>query len=201
MDKKDLTRREFLKATGTGVVATTVGCSLLANGHADTGAKEEGFQEHGAQDVSFKLNGKQQTLKVPPRTTLLDALRQRLDVTGPKRVCDRGTCGACTVIKDGEPIYACLMLAVDAKGSEITTVEGLGTETSMSSVQKAFVEKDGLMCGFCTPGFVTAVHAVLAKNPNATMDEIKAGCRGNICRCGTFNRVFEAAVAAARGAK
>jgi xanthine dehydrogenase YagT iron-sulfur-binding subunit len=195
-----LSRRQLLKRAGTAAVATSVAGALLANGtKKDAPEEAQGFAETGAADITLKVNGKLRKLKVQPRTTLLDALRDRLQMTGAKRVCDRGTCGACTVLKDGKPIYACMMLAIDAQAAEITTVEGFGSEKQMSKVQKAFVEKDALMCGFCTPGFVTAVHAVLAANPKASIDEIREGCRGNICRCGTFNRVFEAAVEAAKG--
>jgi len=127
-------------------------------------------------------------------------MRDRLEpgITGPKLVCDQGTCGACTVIMDGKPVYSCLVLAVDAVGSKLTTVEGLGTPENMSAVQNAFVEHDGLMCGFCTPGFVTTVSAYLKQNSNPTLDEVREACKGNFCRCGTYPRVFEAALAAAK---
>jgi aerobic-type carbon monoxide dehydrogenase small subunit (CoxS/CutS family) len=155
--------------------------------------------EENTVDIKLKVDGKDRSLKVQPRTTLLDALRDRLDATAPKRVCDRGTCGACTVLKDGVPIYGCMMLAVDANGSNITTAAGFAQGDKLSDVQQAFVDKDGLMCGFCTPGFVVAISAALKAKPNATLAEIKEACRGNICRCGTFNRVFEAALAVAKG--
>lgn len=200
-EKKKLTRRQFIAGASVTVAAVGAGAVILGNGRE--GTKSESSEDvaqavEGAVPVALKVNGQTHNLRLQPRVTLLDALRERLQITGPKRVCDRGTCGCCTVLLDGDPVYACLMLAVDAQGHEITTVEGLGTPEQMSAVQRKFVEKDGLMCGFCTPGFVTAVHAVLRKNPNATMEEIRNGLRGNICRCGTFNRVFEAAVEAAR---
>lgn len=202
--EKGVSRRQFIKGAGTAVVATGVGASILANGSkfkhdGEENVEGQGFSEESTLDVTLLVNGKTHKLKLQPRTTLLDTLRERLQITGPKRVCDRGTCGACTVLKDGKPVYSCMMLAVDAQNSQVTTVEGFGTEKAMSKVQSAFVEHDGLMCGFCTPGFVTAVHAVLKAKPKATLDEIREGCRGNICRCGTFNRVFEAAVAVAKG--
>jgi len=130
--------------------------------------------------------------------TLLDALRNHLDLTGAKQVCDRGGCGGCTVLLDGLPVKSCMMLAVDAEGHEITTVEGLGTPEKMSPVQQAFVEKDALQCGFCTPGFVVAATALLAKNPDPTLDQIKHGLSGNLCRCGTYGRIFEAVQSAAK---
>ena len=195
--KGELSRRQFIRASGAAVAASTVAGTLIsANSNADAAPTIPAAI--GAVDISLNVNGKVHTLSLQPRVTLLDALRERLQITGPKRICDRGNCGGCTVMKDGKPIYACMMLAVDAHQSEILTVEGMGTPERMSTIQQKFVEHDGLMCGFCTPGFVTSVHAVLQKNPNATMDEIRRGCAGNICRCGTFNRVFEAAVAAAR---
>jgi aerobic-type carbon monoxide dehydrogenase small subunit (CoxS/CutS family) len=143
------------------------------------------------------VDGVKMSTTVEPRITLLDALRDYLDVTGCKRVCDRGTCGACTVLLDGEPVASCLMLAADAVGHEITTVEGLGTPDRMSAVQAAFVEADALQCGFCTPGFVVASTALLRHNPSPTLDQIKDGLAGNLCRCGTYSRVFEAVQKAA----
>jgi len=200
-EQKKLSRRQFITGAGVTVAAVGAGAVFLGNGRNAEKAEdaEQASQAlEGAVPITLKVNGKAHNLTLQPRVTLLDALRERLQVTGPKRVCDRGTCGCCTVLLDGEPVYACLMLAIDAQRHEITTVEALGTPEQMNAIQRKFVEKDGLMCGFCTPGFVTAVHAVLAKNPNATLDEIRKGLRGNICRCGTFNRVFEAAVEVAR---
>jgi xanthine dehydrogenase YagT iron-sulfur-binding subunit len=124
--------------------------------------------------------------------TLLEVLRDRLDMTGTKLVCDRGSCGACTVILDGQPVNACLTLAVDAHASVVETVEGLAQDGRLHPVQQAFIEEDALQCGFCTPGFVVSGTALLAKNPNPTLDEIKDGLAGNLCRCGTYSRIFEA---------
>jgi aerobic-type carbon monoxide dehydrogenase small subunit (CoxS/CutS family) len=154
----------------------------------------------GTLNVALNINGKKRTAKVEPRTTLLNTLRNNLDppITGPKLVCDAGTCGACTVLLDGKPVYSCLVLAIDATGREITTVEGLGSPTALNGVQSAFCEKDALMCGFCTPGFVTTLSAYLKTNPNPGEQEIRDACKGNFCRCGTYPRIFEAALAAAR---
>ena len=116
---------------------------------------------------------------------------------GPKLVSDAGACGACTVLLEGA-VYSCLVLAVDAAGKKVTTVEGLGTPDNLNAVQAAFVEQDALMCGFCTPGFVTTISAYLKKNPNPTLDEVREACKGNFCRCGTYPRIFEAALAAAK---
>jgi len=149
----------------------------------------------------LKVNGTPRTVTVEPRVTLLRALRNHVDLTGAKEVCDRGGCGACTVLLDGNPICSCLMLAADAVGHEVTTVEGLGSPEKMSPVQAAFVECDALQCGFCTPGLVVSSTALLAKNPSPSLDQIKEGLSGNLCRCGTYGRVFEAVQKASRAAK
>ena len=150
-------------------------------------------------EVVLNVNGERRTARVEPRTTLLNTLREYLEppLTGPKLVCDQGTCGACTVLLNDKPVYSCLVLAVDVGERKITTVEGLGTPAQMSPVQAAFVEKDATMCGFCTPGFVTTISAYLRRNPHPTLEEIREACKGNFCRCGTYPKVFEAALAAA----
>ena len=142
--------------------------------------------------ITLNLNGRRRKLKVEPRVTLLDALRNRLDLTGAKKVCDRGTCGACTVLVDGEPAYSCSMLAVEAVGRKITTIEGLGTPEKMNAVQKAFVENDAQQCGFCTPGILMNMDEFLKKNPNPTNDEIRHGLVGNLCRCTGYAHIVEA---------
>ena len=157
-------------------------------------------------DITLRINGEDRALRVPPSRTLLDVLRQDkdtsgdyVDITGSKRVCDRASCGACSMLVDGRLTYGCTMLAIEAQGHEVITVEGLGTPDSMNAVQEAFVETDALMCGFCTPGMVVAVTALLEDNQNPTRDEIRKSLDGNICRCGTYPRIFEAAeIAAAR---
>jgi aerobic-type carbon monoxide dehydrogenase small subunit (CoxS/CutS family) len=185
-------RRSFLKTAGVGAAATTV-VGVAAKGQAAPVVLGP-----DAVTLALKVNGVARPVTVEPRVTLLDALRNHLDLTGAKQICDRGGCGGCTVLLDGEPVKSCLMLAADAEGHEITTVEGLGTPEKMSPVQQAFVEKDALQCGFCTPGFVVAATAFLAKNPDPTLDEIKHGLSGNLCRCGTYGRVFEAVQSAAK---
>ena len=186
-----LSRRTFLKTAGVGAAAT----SLVGVGGRAEGATVLG---PGPFPLSLKVNGAVRTVTVEPRVTLLDALRDHLDLTGAKPVCDRGGCGACTVLVDGDPVCSCLMLAADAEGREITTVEGLGTPERMSPLQQAFVECDALQCGFCTPGFVVTGTALLARNPDPTLDQIKDGLAGNLCRCGTYGRVFEAVQKAAK---
>jgi len=184
-------RRSFLKTAGVGAAATTMVGVGARGGSAE-------ILGPGAVALSLEVNGSSRQLSVEPRVTLLDALRNHLDLTGAKPACDRGGCGACTVLLDGAPVKSCLMLAADAEGHRITTVEGLGTPERMSPVQAAFVEKDALQCGFCTPGFVVAATALLARNPDPTLAEIKTGLAGNLCRCGTYGRVFEAVQQAAK---
>ena len=186
-----VSRRTFLKTAGVGAAATTV---------AGAAAREAAAEILGPGPVplSLKVNGEARTVTVEPRVTLLRALRNHLDLTGAKEICDRGACGGCTVLLDGEPVTSCLMLAADAIGHEITTVEGLGTPERMSALQAAFVETDALQCGFCTPGFVVAGTALLRQNPRPSLDEVKQGLSGNLCRCGTYPRVFEAVMKAAR---
>jgi aerobic-type carbon monoxide dehydrogenase small subunit (CoxS/CutS family) len=138
------------------------------------------------------VNGRPVDLRIEPRVTLLDALRMRADLTGNKRGCDRGACGACTMIVDGRPVYSCSTLAIEVQGKAIRTVDGLANGSTLHPVQQAFCDKDGLMCGFCTPGFVMASVALLERNPAPTPEQIRRGLDGNICRCGTFSRIFEA---------
>jgi xanthine dehydrogenase YagT iron-sulfur-binding subunit len=194
----DESRRRFLKGVGIAGAGAALADKLLIEAEANTQTK--GVRTlSGTVDVTLDINGQTRTVKVEPRTTLLSTLRNHLEpaVTGPKLVCDMGTCGACTVLLDGKPAYSCLVLAVDAVGKKITTVEGLGNPAALNAVQSAFVEKDALMCGFCTPGFVTTISAYLKKNPNPSLDQVREACKGNFCRCGTYPRIFEAALAAA----
>src|SRR5947209_1616937 len=198
----DPSRRKFLKGVGVAGAGAALADHLLASdaGEIAPGVPAPGEPVSGDVNVALDLNGQKRKVIVEPRTTLLSAMRDRLEpaLTGPKLVCDAGTCGACTVIMDGKPVYSCLVLAIDAVGRKLTTVEGLGSPEKMNEVQKAFVEHDALMCGFCTPGFVTTVSAYLKSNPSPTLDEVREACKGNFCRCGTYPRVFEAALAAAR---
>ena len=148
-------------------------------------------------DVTLSVNSRDYPLRLEPRRTLLDAIRNRADLTGNKRVCDRGTCGACTMIVDGRTVYACSTLAIDVEGKPVRTVDGLAQGDRLHPVQQAFCDVDALMCGFCTPGFIVAATALLERTPNPTSEQIRRGLDGNICRCGTFVRIMEATVAAA----
>jgi len=201
-DDHDPGRRKFLKGVGIAGAGAAIADHLWVEAEAaGTTATPESLS--GTVKVVLDVNGQKREAQVEPRTTLLNALRNHLDpaVTGPKLVCDVGTCGACTVLLDDKPVYSCLVLAVDATSKKITTVEGLGTPENPNAVQSAFVEHDALMCGFCTPGFVTTISAYLKKNPNPSLAEVREACKGNFCRCGTYPRVFEAALAAAKGSQ
>jgi xanthine dehydrogenase YagT iron-sulfur-binding subunit len=188
-DEPGFSRRTFLKTVGAGGVAAGVlGPAQTADAQ---GARAVG---PGAVPIQLNINGRVHKLEVEPRVTLLDALRTRLDITGVKRVCDRGACGACTMIVDGKTAYSCSMLAIEAQGKTIRTVEGLVQGTVLHPVQEAFCDRDGLMCGFCTPGFVVAAAALLEQNPKPTIEQARKALDGNICRCGTYPRVLEAAL-------
>lgn len=196
-------RRDFLR--GSGLAAA----SAVISGPARAALDEAAAEAREAQDavpvlsgqvkITLKVNGQERHTTVEPRSTLLDTLRHRLDVTGPKRVCDRGSCGACTTLVDGAPIYSCTTLAVSCQGKTIETLESF--DTGPEGVPHAFHQNDGLMCGYCTPGFVTACKALLDRNPHPTPEEVKQGLNGNICRCGTYVGVLKAALAAAKSMK
>src|SRR6266540_7091360 len=188
-----VSRREFLKGAGVTSLATAVTAAGVAETEAQTGARAIG---PGEVPVTLMVNGKRLELKIEPRVTLLDAIRNRADLTGNKRVCDRGACGACTMIVDGRAVYSCSTLAIEVQGKQIRTVEGLASGGTLHPVQQAFCDVDAMMCGFCTPGFVMATVALLEKTPNPTESQIRHGLDGNICRCGTFVRILEAANAA-----
>lgn len=187
-------RRDFLKTAGVSSLAATI--VQIGEAEAQTGARIVG---PGDVPIQLMVDGKRLDLRVEPRVTLLNALRTRADHTGPKRVCDRGACGACTMIIDGRTAYSCSTLAIEAQGKQIRTIEGLANGTVLHPVQQAFCDADGLMCGFCTPGFIMAATALLEKNPNPTVEEARRGLDGNICRCGTFVRVLEATLKAKIG--
>ena len=136
---------------------------------------------------------------IEPRTTLLDALRNYLDVTGCKRVCDRGTCGACTVLLDGKPVNACLVLAATAQDREILTIEGLARNGKLHPLQEAFVKEGAVQCGFCTPGILMSLKALLDSNPAPTLEEIKIAMAGNLCRCTGYSKMFKAVESLDRG--
>jgi xanthine dehydrogenase YagT iron-sulfur-binding subunit len=198
-----LSRRDFLRG---GAVAGALGSAGLLAGELAEGTKgapaprmEAGVEVFGPGPVPMRLrlNGKSYDLRLEPRTTLLDALRDHLELTGAKKVCDRGTCGACTVILDGDPVYACSLLAIDVQRRSIETLEGLGRPEKLHPLQAAFVDNDAQQCGFCTPGFVMAAKALLDHTPNPTLSDVHHGLSGNFCRCGTYAGMRRAVLAAA----
>ena len=189
-------RRDFLRGSGlAAATAVLTGQATVALDEAKA-AEAEPKLLSGEVTLSLKVNGEERSCTVEPRSTLLDTLRNRLDVTGPKRVCDRASCGACTAIVDGASVYSCTTLAVCCQGKSVQTLESF--DTGPNGVPHAFHEHDGLMCGYCTPGFVTACKALLDQNPNPTPEQIRKGLDGNICRCGTYVGVLNAAMAAAK---
>jgi xanthine dehydrogenase YagT iron-sulfur-binding subunit len=207
-----LGRREFVKmvsTTGVAVTAATVLAGeqmLKASPAAEQEAPDAATSKlvgPGPVRMTLNINGKPTKLVAEPRVTLLDALRDHLDLTGAKKVCDRGTCGACTVIINGMAMYSCSVLAIDvaerpgSAGAKIETIESLAPEGKLHPVSAAFVNNDAQQCGFCTPGFVMASKAYVDKHPHPTRDEVKASLGGNICRCGTYMGVRQAVVEAA----
>lgn len=196
------TRRNLFKGAGLAAAAAAPLLDpLRAMAQDAKPALDAEILGSGAASIVLSVNGENRKLKVEPRRTLLDALRLDTHLTGTKTVCDRGQCGACTILLDDQPVYACTVLAVEAVGSKITTVEGLGTPDAMSSVQSAFCEHDALQCGFCTPGFVVACTAAVRKHgKNLTDEQVRRETSGNLCRCGTYNHVIAAALQAAKEA-
>ncbi len=193
-----VSRRDFMKGIGSGALGTAV----LAPLRGQTIATKKGrVPVYERKTITVTVNGKKIDLAVEANETLLDALRDRLDLTGAKKVCDRGECGGCTVLLDGAPVYACMTLAVRADGKSVKTVEGLAEGAKLHPVQEAFIEKDGYQCGFCTPGFLMTTSAFLDKNPAPSLDEIKQALSGNLCRCGNYAKIYQAVDAAAKKMK
>jgi aerobic-type carbon monoxide dehydrogenase small subunit (CoxS/CutS family) len=191
-----LSRRSFIKTFGTSAaVAATAQVQAVA-AELEKVNKEKLIGPDPVS-VTLNVNGKALKLELEPRVTLLEALRYHLPLTGSKEVCDRATCGACTVLIDDKPVYSCSMLALDAQGKKITTIEGLAQNGKLSKVQEAFVDADALMCGYCTPGFIMSVTGLLKQNPHPTAADVKHSCAGNLCRCGTYPRILQAALKAA----
>ena len=198
--KKGLSRRAFLSRSAGLAISTPIIAEAGLATSAGTAADVK-ILGPGKVPITLQINGKPHNLSVEPRVTLLDALRNNLDFTGAKRVCDRAVCGSCTVIMDGKAVYACAMLAIEAQGKQITTVESLSAEGKLHPIQAAFVQHDAQQCGYCTPGFVMACKALLDKNPNPTMAQIREGLGGNLCRCGTYAGIRQAVLTAGNAMK
>jgi len=190
-----LSRRDFMKISGIGAAVPLV----LGPKTIYAAGEEVAVHGPGKAPVVLMVNGKKLTAQLEPRVTLLEALRNNFDLTGAKNVCDRGTCGACTVLMDDKPVYACSVLAIEAQGKKITTVEGLTEGDNLTPVMQSFVDHDAQQCGFCTPGFIVATTHFLQQTPNPTEEDIRHGLSGNFCRCGTYNGIR--AVALTKAAK
>ncbi len=190
-----VTRRGFLGSVSAGAVVAATGVARPAEAIPEITSPEEMVR------VALMINGRIHRLLVEPRWTLLFVLRERLAITGTKAGCERGECGSCTVLIDGQPRYACMTLAVEAEGTEVTTVEGLLDGEELGTVQKAFVEEDAFQCGYCTPGQVMAAEGLLRINPSPTFDEIRCGMSGNLCRCGAYPHIVNAVTTAAENKK
>jgi xanthine dehydrogenase YagT iron-sulfur-binding subunit len=199
----DVSRRRFLQGAG----AAAAGSAFLLQENAAVSGEptaveaSPGLQRFAAtgQTVSLSVNGTRANLVVTPDTTLLQALRESMGLTGSKEVCDRGACGACTVLLDGRSVNSCMLLAIDAIGHAITTVEGLGEQNQLDPIQQAFIKQDACQCGFCIPGFVVRSRALLDETPHPSRAEIKQGLSGNICRCAAYAAIFAAVEEAAQG--
>ena len=202
-DPKDLearagvSRRGFLGSVVPAAVGVAVATEALS---APAAAPAAGAEVPAAEPskLTLTVNGRTHKVLVEPRDTLLLVLREKLGLTGTKPGCERGECGACTVLIDGVPRYSCLTLALEAEGRQVTTVEGLMNGEELGPVQKAFVEEDAYQCGYCTPGQVMAAEGLLRATPDPTLDEVRHGMSGNLCRCGTYAHIFNAVGKAAR---
>jgi len=189
-----VSRRDFLKGMGTSAVAATLTTSLPVPPEAEA-APPQGLKE---AVIQLNVNEKLYRVKVKSHWTLLEVLRKELGLTGAKRFCDRGSCGACTVIMEDKAIYACSRLAIEADGKRITTIEGLADGEKLHPIQEAFVQYDGAQCGFCTSGMIMSVKALLDKNPRPSSREMKEALSGNICRCSAYPKILESAMAASQ---
>ncbi|MBI3301740.1 MAG: (2Fe-2S)-binding protein [Deltaproteobacteria bacterium] len=191
-----ITRRSFLKGAGAG--AAGLAAVRLSLPVAEAEEKKSAAPTLGPDPVpmTFHVNGQTYTVLLEPRVTLADALRDHLDLSGTKLICDRGACGGCTVLLDNEPVVSCMVLAITAQGKEIRTVEGLAKGDTLDPLQEAFIAHDALQCGYCTPGMLMSCRALLNHTAKPSLAEIKAAVSGNVCRCGTYPHIFAAVLAA-----
>jgi xanthine dehydrogenase YagT iron-sulfur-binding subunit len=190
-----VSRRGFITSVGSGAIGVAAAGALVQGAPPQTQA--EAVKAGDVSTITITVNGRKQKMLVEARWSLLHVLRDHLGLTGTKVGCERGECGACTVLIDGTARYACMTLAVEADGHEITTVEGLMTGEELGLTQRAFAEEDAFQCGYCTPGQVMAAEGLLRKNPSPDLDQIRQGMAGNICRCGAYAHIFKAVAKAA----
>jgi aerobic-type carbon monoxide dehydrogenase small subunit (CoxS/CutS family) len=192
-------RRSFIQTLGLSAAGAAIGTGVeRAIGREPSQASPAATAVLGpaAFEITLRVNGQDLKATIDPATTLMEALRWHLNLTGSKEVCDRGACGGCSVLVDGAVINSSMMLAVDAVGSEVTTIEGLAQGDRLDPIQEAFCRHDALQCGYCTPGLIMASKALLNDNPAPSLEQIKRGLSGNICRCGTYTNVFNAVLEA-----
>jgi len=195
---RTVTRRAFLQGLGGGAAGAALATRVLGQ---DAGAGQARASLSPAADrktITMTVNGRSVSLEVEPRDTLLEVLREKLKLTGAKKTCDRGECGGCTVLVDGQAVYSCLFPAVRADGKQVLTVEGLAEGETLHPVQQAFIEKDAYQCGYCMPGFLMSSVALLRQTPAPSLEQIKAGLSGNLCRCGNYVKIYEAVAAASQ---
>jgi xanthine dehydrogenase YagT iron-sulfur-binding subunit len=195
--KTSISRRSFLKGTGAGAAGlAAVGFQIPIAAAEEQNAAESAVGPDPLP-ITLRVNDRTYTLRLEPRVTLASALRDHLDLSGTKLICDRGACGGCTMLLDGEPVVSCMVLAVTAQGKAIRTVEGLAkSDEQLDPLQAAFITHDALQCGYCTPGMLMSCRALLDRTPQPTLAEIKTAVSGNVCRCGTYPHVFAAVLAA-----
>lgn len=192
-EKGGVSRRGFIGSVAGFIGVTAVGSTA----EASPVPKAEIYEATGLSKLTLLVNGRTHSLLVEPRWTLLYVLRDRLGLTGTKPGCERGECGACTVLLDGVTRYSCMTLALEAEGHEITTIEGLMVAEALGPVQQSFADDDAFQCGYCTPGQIMAVEGLLRQNASPSMDEVREGVSGNLCRCGAYGHIFKAAMRAA----
>ena len=197
--KNGISRRSFLKGAGLTAAGTALLDGVQSFGRESDSAVNAGITQFGPGPAAIRLrvNGKEHALQIEPRTTLADALRIHLGMMGTKIICDRGACSGCTVWLDKMPVNSCMTLAIDAIGHDVTTIEGLSTDGAPHPLQTAFVKHDAMQCGFCTPGMVMSCAALLEKNSSPSELDVRYAISGNLCRCGTYPRVFAATLEAA----
>jgi xanthine dehydrogenase YagT iron-sulfur-binding subunit len=189
-----LTRRRFLTRVGTTTAAWPLVTALRRDVQAAVAPLGEG---QVTRPMTLKVNGAVYRLELEPRRTLADVIRKELGLTGTKVVCDHASCGACTVLIEGRTVFSCHLLALQADGQSIETIEGLANGEQLHPIQEAFIQYDAYQCGFCTPGMIMAIQGTLTRHPSATREQIQQAISGNLCRCAAYNHILDAAMAAA----